>query len=105
MPVTTLQFEMERRSVIFHRDTTMGSGDPLGYIGDPNYANPDNSSGELLIHWCPAGSFYIDKGTTPQTFWVKLIDGPGGQWVRSDGTGEGGGSGGGDSTTWSVVQW
>ncbi len=102
MPVTTLQFEMERRSVIFHRDTTLVSGNPLGYTGNPNLANGDNSSGEMLLTRCPAGSFYVDKGANPQTFWVKLQDGVGGVWVRSDGFVSGGEGG---NITWKQIQW
>jgi hypothetical protein len=84
-----LGFELERRSILFHKDTTMPDGSQLGYDGDPNLADPDNSDGEFLLHYSPSGTNYCQKTTTPFTIWTKKSDDPGGIWIVS-GTGGGG---------------
>lgn len=85
-----LGFEMERRVIVFHRDTTMPGGSQLGYIGDPNAAVNGATPGQTLLYNSPSGTRYLDKGTNPHEAWSKTQDGAGGIWVK-DGTGTGGG--------------
>jgi hypothetical protein len=75
-----LAFETERRSILFHKDTTMPDNTQLGYDGDPNSANPVNSDGEFLLHYSPAGTNYCQKNTIPFSLWTKKSDNPGGIW-------------------------
>lgn len=87
--IDDLLFETERRSILFSRGTSMPDGTQLGYDGDPNSADEGNSDGEFLLHHCPSGTRYIQKGTTPYTLWEKLSDDAGGLWEQA-GAGEGG---------------
>ena len=48
--IDDLLFEMERRSILFHRDTTMPDGSQFGYTGNPNNAVPATTDGEFLLH-------------------------------------------------------
>lgn len=75
-----LGFELERRSIVFHRDTTMPDTTQLGYVGDPNNAVDGNTPGETLLYYCPSGTRYLDKSVAPYTRWVKVSDDPGGLW-------------------------
>lgn len=93
--MNTVLFQLERRVVLFDRNTEMPDGSALGYDEDPNNANPDSSpsSGEFLIYNCPVGSRYQEsdgtqwyKKTRPNV-WKQFGEGSGG------GTGEGSGGG------------
>ena len=77
-----LLFEVERRIIVFHKDTSMPDESQLGYTGDPNNAVNGNTDGETLLHNCPSGSRYLDKGSVPHARWVKVSDAPGGDWVE-----------------------
>lgn len=81
--VEDLLFETERRSILFHRGTSMPDGSQLAYDGDPNNAAPDNSDGEFLLHYSPSGTRYLQKASIPYTIWEKLEDGAGGIWAKS----------------------
>lgn len=81
--IDDLLFEMERRSILFHRDTTMPDASQLGYTGDPNNAVPGNTDGEFLIHNSPSGTNYMDKGVSPYQKWTKVDDTAGGLWVKT----------------------
>ena len=88
MPTTDiLGFEIERRVIIFHRDTTMPDDTQLGYIGDPNNVINGNSDGETLLYNSPSGSKYLDKGLTPHERWSKVDDSAGGLWELEAGEG------------------
>ncbi len=77
-----LNFELERRIILFHRDTSLPDDSQLGYVGDPNAAINNNSPGETLLYNCPAGARYLDKALDPQQRWVKVQDIPGGIWEK-----------------------
>ena len=61
----TLTFELERRSILFHKDTSMPDETQLGYNGDPNLAVNGNTDGETLIYNSPSGTRYLNKSVTP----------------------------------------
>jgi len=76
--LANLQFEMERRVVVFKSTTTMPDNTLLGYNGDPNMAALGVNPGQTLIYMCPFATFYIEdngelwyKKTVPNT-WVKV---------------------------------
>jgi len=78
-----LLFETERRSILFHRGTSMPDGTQLGYDGDPNDADPLTSDGEFLLYHCPSGTRYVQKNTVPFTTWDKVSDNAGGLWLAA----------------------
>lgn len=84
--VDDLQFEMERRMILFHRDTSMPDATQLGYVGDPNLIVTPVTPGETLLYNAPSGTRYLDKGTSPYSRWVKVDDIAGGLW-QYEGTG------------------
>lgn len=86
-----LGFEIERRVIIFHRDTTMPDDTQLGYTGDPNNVINGNTPGETLLYNSPSGTKYIDKGANPHVGYTKTQDTAGGTWVEDAGVAEGGG--------------
>lgn len=80
-----LQFEIERRAIIFKSTTTMPDGTALGYDDDPNIAVAASSAGEFLLVNSPIGTSYIqDDGTN----WNKEETGDNVVWVLSGGGGE-----------------
>lgn len=86
MPTTDeLGFEVERRVIIFHKDTTMPDDTQLGYTGDPNNVINGNTPGETLLYNSPSGSKYLDKGLTPHERWTKVEDSAGGLWELEGG--------------------
>lgn len=87
--IDDLLFETERRSILFHKGTSMPDGTQLAYDGDPNFAAPLSSDGEFLLHYCPSGTRYIQKNVVPFQLWEKLSDSPGGVW-QAAGSGSGG---------------
>ncbi len=89
MGVAENTFEIERRRQLYHKDTTMPTGQPLGYDGDPNLVVPGDSDGEFLLYYAPSGTNFTQKNTTPFTIWSKKSDTPGGLW-EIDGSGGGG---------------
>ena len=56
----SLQFEMERRVILFTPITSMPDDTSLGYNGDPNLANPSNSDGEFLLYHSPNSTRYAE---------------------------------------------
>jgi hypothetical protein len=83
----SLQFEMERRVVLFKPTTTMPDDTSLGYNGDPNSASGSGSAGEILLYNAPVSTRYAQmdgtntdvvqewvKQSTPNT-WVQLGSG------------------------------
>jgi len=93
--IDDLQFEVQRRNILFSKDTTMPDLTQLGYDGDPNNADPLNSDGEFLLHYSPSGTSFIQKDVVPFQKWNKLSDDPGGQWNRTGAT----------TTVGTVVGW
>jgi hypothetical protein len=73
-----LSFEIENRSILIHKDTSLQDGNIVDYIGDPNNVNPSNSDGELLIFKAPGGSFFLDKSSSPFDVYIKIEDSAGG---------------------------
>lgn len=81
-----LGFELERRLILFHKDTSMPDATQLGYVGDPNNAINGHTDGETLLYNCPSGTRYLDKSVSPYERWVKVADTAGGTWIL-EGTG------------------
>ena len=78
------QFELERRVILFKPDTTMPDNSLLGYDGNPNLVDENNSDGEYLLYHSPIGTMYIQfngvewrKKSLPNE-WVELGSGSGG---------------------------
>ena len=63
-----LQFEMQRRVILFRSTTTMPDGSTLGYNSDPNNAVNNNTPGETLLYNCPRGTRYQEDDGTQ---WIK----------------------------------
>lgn len=85
-----LLFEVERRLIILHRDTTLENDTTLGYVGNPNNVIENNTPGETLLYYAPEGVVYLDKGQTPSVPWLKLTNQPGGSWFEIIQTATGG---------------
>jgi PKD repeat protein len=69
----SLQFEMERRSILFTANTTMPDNSLLGFEGNPNnvtlpISNPF-SGGKTLIYNSPQGTHYLELANG--TLWYK----------------------------------
>ena len=96
----SLQFEMERRVILFKPTTTMPDLSQLGYNADPNLIVSPSMPGEQLIYNCPNNTRYVNydaSGNTVQE-WYKHSQ-PNG-WRE---LGSGGGSiYGTDSSTWQL---
>ena len=82
MPTTDqLQFEMQRRVILFNSGTTMPDNSVLGYEGNPNYASTA-TPGQTLLYSSPRGTSYIElvngnlwyKQQIPNT-WINLTSG------------------------------
>jgi hypothetical protein len=82
MPTTDqLQFEMQRRVILFNSGTTMPDNSVLGYEGNPNYASTA-TDGQTLLYNSPRGTHYIElvngnlwyKQQIPNT-WINLTSG------------------------------
>jgi len=82
MPSTDqLQFEMQRRVILFNSGTTMPDNSVLGYEGNPNSATTA-TDGQTLLYNSPRGTSYIElvngnlwyKQKTPNV-WVNLTSG------------------------------
>jgi len=95
----SLQFEMERRVILFKPTTTMPDLSQLGYNADPNLIVSPVTSGELLIYNCPNGTKYINTDASGNTIteWTKKAQ-PNG-WIP---VGSGGSIYGTDSSTWQL---
>jgi hypothetical protein len=76
--INEIAFEMERRNIIFHKNTSMPDETQLGYEGDPNNAVLNNTPGESLLCNCPSGSLYLDKSVAPHKMYYKVEDRSGG---------------------------
>ena len=96
----SLQFEMERRVILFKPTTTMPDLSQLGYNADPNLIVSPSTPGEQLIYNCPNNTRYVNYDPSGNTIqeWYKHSQ-PNG-WNP---LGSGGGSiYGTDSSTWQL---
>ena len=95
----SLQFEMERRVILFKPTTTMPDLSQLGYNADPNLIVSPSTPGEQLIYNCPNGTKYINTDPSGNTIteWTKKAQ-PNG-WIP---VGSGGSIYGTDSSTWQL---
>jgi len=71
----SLQFEMERRVILFTPNTSMPNDSQLGFNADPNTASPaaDPLSGEFLIYNSPNNTRYaeFDASSNVKQEWYK----------------------------------
>ena len=96
----SLQFEMERRVILFKPTTTMPDLSQLGYNADPNLIVSPSTPGEQLIYFSPNNTRYVNYDASGNTIqeWYKHSQ-PNG-WNP---LGSGGGSiYGTDSSTWQL---
>lgn len=77
----SLQFEMERRSILFTANTTMPDNSLLGFEGNPNSIVSPSTAGQTLIYNSPRGTNYLQlsngtlwfKNASPNT-WIAVAD-------------------------------
>jgi len=81
MTLESLEFEVPRRTVMFHANTEMPDQSLLGYTGDPNNAVNGSTPGETLLQNAPSGAAFLDRAGAPFDVWDKVVDGVGGTWV------------------------
>ena len=96
----SLQFEMERRVILFKPTTTMPDLSQLGYNADPNLIVSPSTPGEQLLYYSPNNTRYVNYDASGNTIteWYKKAQ-PNG-WLP---LGSGGGSiYGTDSSTWQL---
>lgn len=69
----SLQFEMERRVILFKPTTTMPDATQLGYNADPNLIVTPSTAGEQLIYFSPNGTRYLNTDASGNTIteWFK----------------------------------
>jgi len=80
--IENLQFEQERRVVLFKSTTTLPDGTALGWNEDPNNVVASNSAGEALLYGSPLGTTYITQlGVTYQKTAMPNT------WTGTSGTG------------------
>ena len=97
----SLQFEMERRVILFKPTTTMPDNTQLGYNADPNIIVTPSTPGEQLLFYSPNNTRYVNydpSGNTVQE-WYKHSQ-PNG-WLPFGGATVGSGT---DSSTWQLNQ-
>jgi hypothetical protein len=69
-----LQFEMERRVILFKPTTTMPDLSQLGYNADPNLIVSPSTPGEQLLYFSPNNTRYVNydpSGNTIQEWYKK----------------------------------
>ncbi len=95
----SLQFEMERRVILFKPTTTMPDLSQLGYNADPNLITSPSTPGEQLLYYSPNGTRYLNTDISGDTIteWYKKAQ-PNG-WLP---IGSGGSVYGTDSSTWQL---
>lgn len=95
----SLQFEMERRVILFKPTTTMPDLSQLGYNADPNLIIVPSTPGETLLYNCPNNTRYVNydaSGNTIQewykhsqpNYWLPL-GGVSGVFVKESSLGDG----------------
>lgn len=96
----SLQFEMERRVILFKPTTTMPDSSQLGYNADPNLITSPSTPGEELLYYSPNNTRYVTydaSGNTIQEYYKKSQ--PNGWLPLGGGTSS---SLGTDSSTWQL---
>jgi hypothetical protein len=79
----SLDFEMQRRVILYKSGTVMPDGSLLGFDGDPNNAGTEDA-GEKLIYNSPVGTLYVDddgvmyRKTDTNNTWEAIGSGSGG---------------------------
>ena len=97
----SLQFEMERRVILFKPTTTMPDLSQLGYNADPNLIVSPSTAGEQLIYFSPNNTRYVNydpSGNTVQE-WYKHSQPNGWRPLGSDSSTNIYGT---DSSTWQL---
>lgn len=84
--IDDLWFELQRRVPLYKTGTTMPDGSLLGYDGDPNAVDKDNSAGETLVYYSAQGTLYQESNGN---MWRKS-ESPN-TWLSVGGGGSGGG--------------
>lgn len=69
----SLQFEIERRVILFKPTTSMPDGSQLGYNGDPNSITLPSTDGERLLFYCPNDTRYVQNDASGNVLreWYK----------------------------------
>lgn len=69
----SLQFEMERRVILFKPTTTMPDDTSLGYNADPNLIVSPSTAGEQLLYFSPNNTRYVNYDASGNTIteWFK----------------------------------
>lgn len=69
----SLQFEMERRVILFKPTTTMPDLSQLGYNADPNLIVTPSTAGEQLLYFSPNNTRYVNYDPSGNTIqeWYK----------------------------------
>jgi hypothetical protein len=69
----SLQFEMERRVILFKPVTTMPDNSQLGYNADPNLIASPSTPGENLLYYSPNNTRYVNYDASGNTLieWYK----------------------------------
>ena len=72
----SLQFEMERRVILFKPTTTMPDLSQLGYNADPNLIVTPSTAGEELIYYSPNNTRYVNYDASGNTIqeWAVGFD-------------------------------
>lgn len=83
--IDILQFELERRVILFKPSTTLPDNTQLGFNADPNTIVTPSTAGETLVYNCPSGTWYLQgngtlwyKESSPNT-WVSPSGAPSGK--------------------------
>lgn len=81
--IDNIWFETQRRIALYKTGTVMPDSSLLGYDGDPNAVDKDNTDGELLLYYSSQGSLFQQsngdmwrKNLTPNT-WIPIGGGSG----------------------------
>lgn len=97
----SLQFEMERRVILFTPTTTMPDTSQLGFNADPNTISSPSTAGEELIYYSPNGTRYLNTDASGNTVteWFKKAQPNGWLPLGSDASSSIYGT---DSSTWQL---
>lgn len=98
----SLQFEMERRVILFKPTTTMPDLSQLGYNADPNLIVAPSTPGEELLYYSPNNTRYVNYDVSGNTIteWYKKSQ-PNG-WMPLGGDSSSNLYYGTDSSTWQL---
>lgn len=87
----SLDFEMQRRVILYKSGTVMPDDSLLGFNGDPNNAGTEDA-GEKLIYNSPVGTLYVDddgvmyRKTDSNNTWEAIGSGSGGSGSSGGGS-------------------